>query len=316
MSDTDEVSSQTLLRQQIVLAKFGEFALRSNNLDKILNEACRLVGEALGTDLAKVMELQEDGLTLSVRAGVGWKPDVVGVVTLKTGSHTSEGHALATGEPVISPNIATETRFKYPAFLTDNGVKAVANVIIIGGKDRPPFGIIQIDSREPREFTENNLVFLKSYANLLAAAVDRLRVVDETRNGQVKLDIALAASEMGSWEVNLRTGLAICTPRFKEIFGYANSSRDWMFDTFLDHVIPDDRAHVEAAFRNTVASGNECRFECRIRHETTGETRFIEMRGGRIGDRRPQPCNMHIIGIITDITHRVRAEERNRQSQR
>jgi hypothetical protein len=35
----------------------------------------------LGTDLAKVVELQADGETLLVRAGVGWKSGVVGVAT-------------------------------------------------------------------------------------------------------------------------------------------------------------------------------------------------------------------------------------------
>lgn len=53
-----------LLRHQTTLARFGELALRSNDLDEILTEACRLAGEALGTDLAKVVELQEDGKTL------------------------------------------------------------------------------------------------------------------------------------------------------------------------------------------------------------------------------------------------------------
>ena len=62
-----------------MLAKFGQFALESEDLDAILMEACRLVGDALGTDLAKVMELRDGGQTVFVRAGVGWKPGVVGV---------------------------------------------------------------------------------------------------------------------------------------------------------------------------------------------------------------------------------------------
>jgi len=144
---------EQLLRQQTILAQFGELALRSDELDEILTEACRLVGEALGTDFAKVVELQEDGKTLLVRAGVGWKAGVVGVATIEIRDDTSEGYALKTGEPMISPDIEKETRFKYPPFLIDNGAKAVANVIIIGGKDRPPFGILQVDSRRPREFT-------------------------------------------------------------------------------------------------------------------------------------------------------------------
>ena len=157
------------------MARFGELALRSNDLDEILTEACRLAGDALGTDLAKVVELQEDGKTLVVRAGVGWKPGVIGVATITAEDDTSEGHALRTGEPMISPDIATETRFKYSQFLIDNNVRAVANVVIIGGQGKPPFGILQIDSRVPRQFTESDTLFLRSYANLLAAAVDRLR---------------------------------------------------------------------------------------------------------------------------------------------
>ncbi|MDQ2763864.1 MAG: GAF domain-containing protein, partial [Pseudomonadota bacterium] len=181
MNDAEMGSYHELLRQQTTLARFGELALRSDELDEILTEACRLVGEALGTDLAKVMELQEDGETLLVRAGVGWKPGVVGEVTLKATGGTSEGYALKTGESMISPDIDKEMRFTYPAFLTDNGVKAVANVVIIGGQDKPPFGILQIDSRELREFTESDTTFLSSYANLLAGAVDRIRVISEVR---------------------------------------------------------------------------------------------------------------------------------------
>ena len=81
MSEGEKGDHLTLLRQQTILAKFGELALKSNDLGEILTEACRLVGEALGTDLAKIVELQGDGHTLLVRAGVGWKPGVVGKVT-------------------------------------------------------------------------------------------------------------------------------------------------------------------------------------------------------------------------------------------
>jgi len=81
MSGATIDDSLELLRQQTALARFGELALKSDNLDEILTEACRLVGDALGTDLAKVVELQADGETLLVRAGVGWKSGVVGVAT-------------------------------------------------------------------------------------------------------------------------------------------------------------------------------------------------------------------------------------------
>jgi GAF domain-containing protein len=83
LGDQREDNSNRLLRQQTALAKFGEFTLRSSDLDQILTEACRLVGSALGTDLAKVVALQPDGHTLLVIAGVGWKPGVVGHATIE-----------------------------------------------------------------------------------------------------------------------------------------------------------------------------------------------------------------------------------------
>ena len=191
MDDENTIGYQSHLRLQTAVARFGELALVSDDLDEILTEACRLAGEALGTDLAKVVEMQADGKTLFVRAGVGWGPGVIGKATVTAEHDTSEGHALRTGEPMISPDIATETRFKYSQFLIDNGVRAVANVLIIRGHGKSPFGILQIDSRVPRRFTESDTLFLQSYANLIAGAVDRIRVVGEVRDREARRRVAL-----------------------------------------------------------------------------------------------------------------------------
>jgi two-component sensor histidine kinase/putative methionine-R-sulfoxide reductase with GAF domain len=188
LTDRDDNELQELLRQQTVLGKFGELALKSNDLDQILTEACRLVGQALGTDLAKVVELQDDGDTLLVRAGIGWKPGVVGVVRLPVADGSSEGHAFRTGEAVVSADIDREDRFLYAPFLTDNGVRAIVNVLIIGADGRPPFGILQVDSREPRLFTDSDITFLRGYANLIAAAVDRLRAFESVHSSKENLE--------------------------------------------------------------------------------------------------------------------------------
>lgn len=70
------------------------------------------------------MELKEGGKTLLVRAGVGWQPGVVGEMTVQVSEATSEGHALKNGQPLISRGAETETRFYYPPFLIENGVRS------------------------------------------------------------------------------------------------------------------------------------------------------------------------------------------------
>lgn len=294
------------LRQQTILAQFGELALESDDLDEILTEACRLVGEAIGTDFAKVVQLQPDGKTLLVRAGVGWKDGVIGVKTIKASDDTSEGYALKTGEPMISPDIDKETRFRYADFLIDNGAKAVANVIIIGGKDRPPFGILQVDSRVRREFSEEDIAFLRTYANLLAATVDRLRVLDEIRDASTRLRLALEAGDLGSFEMDVESGRTTGSDRYDSIFGIASSDGDWTWDALQGQVVKDDQARIADAMRAALTDGGELRVEFRIKRADVSELRWIELRG-RLDDKMGGPARL--VGIAADISDRKLAEQ-------
>jgi two-component sensor histidine kinase len=128
------------------------------------------------------MERQADGRTLLVRAGVGWEPGVVGRLEITTEEDTSTAHALATGEPCILPDLAREERFRIAGFVVEHGVEALANVPIRGADGRPPYGILEVDSREPRRFTAGDTDFLRTYANLLAEAIERVRVLRELRS--------------------------------------------------------------------------------------------------------------------------------------
>ena len=299
MSDQEpEAEVATLLRHQTTLARFGELALRSEDLNEILTESCRLVGEALRTDLAKVLELQDDGCTLLVRAGVGWKPGVVGHTRIEAEEGSSEGHALQTGEPVISVDITQETRFTIPAFLHENGVRALVNVVIIGGKDQPPYGVLQVDSRSPREFDEDDISFLRTYANLLAAAVDRLRVLGETRRAAafVRASSEALYSMSPDWrEMRELTGSGFLAPTTKP-------NPDWL----NDYIHPDDQATVTAAIAEAIRTKSQFQFEHRVRL-ADGSLGWTSSRAVPLLD--PAGAITEWFGAASDITERVRAEQ-------
>ena len=171
---------ERMVRRQRILADFGEFVLDCDDLDGILTEGCRLVSEALGTDLAKGMEIQEDGQTLFVRAGIGWKPDVVGQVHLPMGERSSETYSIVEGEPVITPDIRQEDRFEFPDFMKEAGVVGIVNVpIFLPG--RKPYGLLQVDSREVWTPDEHDAEFLRTYATILGPVIDRLHKVHSLR---------------------------------------------------------------------------------------------------------------------------------------
>jgi two-component sensor histidine kinase len=162
-----------MVERQRVLAAFGEFALRCEDLDAVLTECCRLVAAALNADLAKVMEIEQDGEHLLIRAGVGWRPGVVGEIRLPMCEQSSEQYSIRQGRPVITKDIAHEDRFVLPPFLKDHGVVALVNtpIFLPGGK---PYGLLQVDMCEPRDLDEQDIEFLRTYTAILGPVIDRL----------------------------------------------------------------------------------------------------------------------------------------------
>jgi PAS domain S-box-containing protein len=171
----DELAYRT--RQHELLARFGAAALRSTDVDALLQEATRLCAEALRTELCKALERVSgpDGReALLVRAGVGWAPGVVGKAFVEADLASPAGYALRTGEPVITNDLPGETRFETPRLLADHGVRRAINVVVRG--EGEPFGVLEVDSAEPGAFDSADAAFLQGVASLLGGAIERARV--------------------------------------------------------------------------------------------------------------------------------------------
>src|SRR4029079_6074348 len=93
------------------------------------------------------------------------------------------GYALRTGKPVISNHLENEERFRTPELLLEYGIRRAMNVILQG--DGTPFGVLEVDSRSPGEFSEKDISFLQGAANILGMAIERQRY---ERNLRAALD--------------------------------------------------------------------------------------------------------------------------------
>jgi hypothetical protein len=92
---------QTLRRQQAAIAGFGGFALRENDLLKILTEAARICAEGLSVPFCKVCRYRAEENDLLIEAGYGWHKGVVGFVVSRADQSSPQGRAFITGEPSI-----------------------------------------------------------------------------------------------------------------------------------------------------------------------------------------------------------------------
>lgn len=173
MNDLNSRELDQRLRQQQHVAALGDAALRGMALDDLLAEAAQLAADGLETPLAKVLEYLPGENALLVRAGVGWREGVVGVVKLAADTASPAGFALKTGAPVISNHLAGEARFRTPALMAEHGVRRAINVVVAGTE--PAFGVLEVDSCDPGDFCSDDIAFLQSLAHTLGHALDRER---------------------------------------------------------------------------------------------------------------------------------------------
>ena len=315
-TEGEEHASDTLLQQQRSLARFGQFALQSDDLDAILDAACRLVGEAVGTDLAKVMALRGGGETLLVRAGVGWAPGVVGHMIVAANDRASEGHALRTGEPVVSDDIHHDDRYTFAPFLFEHGVVSLANVAIPRSGGRPPFGVLQVDSRSLRHFTEQHVTFLHGYASLIGAAVERIDTLAAHRTQQRALEeseqrsrLALEVGRLASWDWDILSDHVSWSDEHFRMQGYAVGEVEPSFQAWAARVHPDDLSETIAAIEE--ARDNHHDYAHNLRNLLPGgEVRWISARGRFFYDNHGRAVRM--IGMMQDVSEQHRWAETQR----
>jgi two-component sensor histidine kinase len=174
LPDEDRPTAAThgrLLRQRAALAEFGAQALAADDLDRLLSEGARLCAEGLGVPFCKVLEHRPGPDDLLVRAGVGWRPGVVGAAILPADGGNPGGESFQAARPVAVPDLRDAEGLDLPDLFPQHGIVASANVPILGGGDGQPFGVLEADAAERRDFGPDDLDFLRGYAKVMGNAV-------------------------------------------------------------------------------------------------------------------------------------------------
>ncbi|WP_339104465.1 ATP-binding protein [Haloterrigena salinisoli] len=159
-------------RQQQVVADLGQLALETDDLDELMREAARQVADVLDNEYCKVLDLDREREELLLRQGVGWRDGIVGEATVSAVESDSQAaYTLSTDRPVVVEDLETETRFGGPALLTDHDVRSGISTVI--GPIDEPWGILGTHDTDAKTFTDEDVNFVQSVANVLAEAIER-----------------------------------------------------------------------------------------------------------------------------------------------
>ncbi len=132
------------------------------------------------------------------------------------------------------------------------------------------------------------------------------------KENEERLRFALETSQTGAWELDLINHTAVRSIEHDHIFGYSELLPQWTYETFLEHVMPEDRAFVNDKFRQAMECQSDWNFECRIRR-VDSQIRWIWAAGRHFNDATGTPSRM--AGVVQDITGRKQIEKELRDSE-
>ena len=287
-----------------MLAQFGEFVLRCDDLQPILTEACRLIADALQTEFAKIVEIESDsGL---VRAGVGWNEGIIGRERIWLCERSSESYAIQQSEPVVTQDIGEEQRFEFPPFMKAHDVVAIVNVPIFlpGGH---PYGLLQVDSRERREFGDDDIQFLRTYASVLGPVIDRLRGIGELKHAAERFRLIVEnARDYAIFIVDPNDIITDWLPGAAAVFGWRED--EIVGKTAAILFLPEDRANGVPEREIEHARNHDAAPNVRWHIRKDGSPVFID--GQVVTLRYPDRSVRGFMKIGQDVTERRRDEER------
>ena len=179
--------------QQALVAELGRSAVTGTSLSRVVADAVSAVVGGLGVDQVAVFEPTPDGGALSVMAADGWAPDG-GLIAVD--SDSAVARAYRDQDATVAGTLA---------------------VVPLRG-DSGPVGALAAGGSE--QFTPDDVIFLRSVANLIAAAIARDRAEERRRRSEEALRFLAEAghllSESLDYDVTLSTLADLVVPRLAD----------------------------------------------------------------------------------------------------
>src|SRR5712692_972680 len=309
-----EQNSKMRALQQALVAEIGQRGLAGLDLPVLMNETVALVAKTLNVEFCKILQLSDDGVSLLLCAGVGWKGGMVGAVTVNAGTGSQAGYTLLSSAPVVVEDLSTETRFKASPLLQEHRVVSGIEVIIAGSKQ--PFGVLGAHTGERRDFTTDDINFLQAIANVLAATIERQRTETLLAAETERLAVTLQSIGDGVITTDTQGRIVLMNRVAQSLTGWSEAVALGRFLPEVFQIINEKTREVcENPVAKTLKTGNVIELANHtVLLAKDGGERIIADSGAPIRDK-----NNHMIGVVLvfrDVTEKQRLEEELLKSQK
>jgi len=173
-------------------------------------------------------------------------------------------------------------------------------------KEQRVLGVLSLESQPARPYTPQDLQVFQALADHCGGALERIRAETALRESDQRLRLALAASRMGIWTIELQgRPRFISSPELDAIFGLKPGEFEGSEQTLFTFIHPDDHHMVRATMARAIKAEGEYELEFRIlpRDRPIG---WLLARGCSCFVVRGKPSRL--IGVAFDITARKLSE--------
>ncbi|HVB79106.1 MAG TPA: PAS domain S-box protein [Candidatus Binataceae bacterium] len=294
--------------QQSVIASLSQHALGGGELQQLFDEATQLARQTLQIDYTTVTELRPDRETLIGRAGAGWEPGVVRAMVAETGARSQAGYALLVNAPVIVTDFSSERRLH--SSVAERWALRSGVTVVIRGRDRP-FGVLSAHHRQKRQYSHDEVNFLRSVANILGLAIAQSQTETELRASERYFRSLIEESSDLITVFDFDGTIRFESPSIEKVAGC--KAEEVIGKNVLAFCDPKDRAALSAELRRVAEGGSdEAGIRVRMRHRD-GTWRVLERKLRLTVDGKGAPC---IVANSRDVTARERMLDDLRESER
>ncbi|HVD26958.1 MAG TPA: SpoIIE family protein phosphatase, partial [Mycobacteriales bacterium] len=233
----------------------------------------------------------------TVVGGYGLPPGVVGGPALLTGALSAI--VVRQGAPLSLPDAREDPRVADLPAVTSGQVRAYLGSPLVAASGHV-VGALTVYDPEPRNWTDDESELLRQLAASVVAELELSAARSAVGTSVARLNIALEASSIGTWERDLRTGIIDWDERCAALFGL-DGPVQFDSDAALQaqYVHPDDVASMQEAMDRAMQQHGQFTAEFRA-IRVDGTVRWMVSRGRMVTDSRGEP--VRLLGTILDVT--------------
>jgi sugar diacid utilization regulator/putative methionine-R-sulfoxide reductase with GAF domain len=181
---------QLAVRELEFLQRLSQSAASTRDSGELVELIIQETTAAIGTDVCSLYLVESDGRELALSATNGLNERMVGQVSMKIGEGIT-GWVAQTRDPKLVADVSVDPHWKWVPGLDEERFRSMLSVPIESGPRL--VGVLNVQSIERRDFTDEDVDFLRAIAGQVAGILERSELQRrlEAQLAEIKLSHAI-----------------------------------------------------------------------------------------------------------------------------